>query len=610
MIADIRSAGKERCYSKNDRRLDKNQSCSDSSDADPLIGTTLAGRYEIISRIAEGGWGNVYKAKHVSLGIDVAVKVIHKHLANAEGMRRFELEAVVLHRLNSPYIVRIMDYCSRPPYPFIVMEYFEGLSLDRQLECNQFLSTELAVDFFEQAANGLNSAERLGLVHRDLKPSNILYRIINGKAELKIIDFGIAKLADETVDKLTATGEILGSPPYMAPEQWCGQVDQRSDIYSLGCIMYEAVSGKRPFNALKTIDYLDQHLNTIPPRFAVASPQIRTPEGLEMVIRKCLQKNPSDRYQSYECLRADLKKVRDGRKLLLWLPDDRRKELLVAVVLTWILAVTSIFFLVRDPIVSYIVDSLNAKAKLEFDAGKDRDALQILRRSNELSAVLPKQDSRKLQAMQMLSLMLKLNGQMNEAENLDKTLAEVQAVQDTLGKAAELSAKKKPHINEMLMPNRFHADAMDYIEASPEKVWQEIGRFGDLSWHPCVQSCTIDKSGALRKSVLRDPQLLKESDLATKPGNTRQEKCVITEKLLGSGKQSMCFQIVSGLPVHPVEIIKVDPVPGYPNLSAVSMSANFFEPGLDPSKAKLYSEQMLDHFAEGLKSLQKRHSKP
>lgn len=573
--------------------------------ADPLIGSIIAGRYKIKELLASGGWGNVYRATHISLNIDVAVKFIHRNLANIERLTRFELEAILLHRLNSPYIIRFLDYCGKPSQAFIVMEYFDGSSLEALLTSGQVLEPETALDFFLLLTRGLNAAGELGLVHRDLKPSNVLYRFTENKLDLRIIDFGIAKLSEELPDRLTATGEVLGSPLYMAPEHWAGNADHRSDIYAAGCIMYEALSGKHPFSGSNTIELLDQHAHTAPQKFADIAPQLNIPQGLESVIRKCMQKDPAHRYQTSEALHSDLEKIKQGGRVLIWLPDDRRRELMLAMILTWILAVAATFFLLRDPVLSYCVDSLNASAKKDFDFGNDREALKTLERSAGLAAYLPKHDSRKLQAMQMLSLVLCLNGQMKQAERLDANLSEIQAAQDTLGKAAEAAARKKPHINEMIMPNRFHAEEIEYIDISPDRLWQELGNFENMAWHPAVRSCKVVSNQDERRLMISSDRVSSSVQASHSPGSER----VVTEKLLGAGERSMCYKLTSGLPVHPIQILKVDHCPSNPERSVVTLSANFFEPNLDPARAKFYAEFMLDYYVQGLKSLQKKYNK-
>ena len=199
----------------------------------------------------------------------------------------------------------------------MVMEYFDGISLGNWLKEKGPLKWDLAVELFMQICDGLSNARELGLVHRDLKPGNVLLKLEDNRLRSKVLDFGIARLIDEGSlrEKLTATGEILGSPPYMAPEQWAGRSDHRSDLYSLGCIMYEVLSGKPAFSAQYGIDYLNKHLSGYPPRLKEVDRDLDFPDILEDVVRKCIQKSPGNRYQTSEALKADLKKVRDGRTL-------------------------------------------------------------------------------------------------------------------------------------------------------------------------------------------------------------------------------------------------------------------------------------------------------
>lgn len=293
--------------------------------ADQLIGYEIDGRYRIIKLLGSGGWGNVYKGRHLTLGVDIAIKVMHKHLAKDEiGLKRLSQEAVLLNRLNSPYIVGLMDH-GITPAPYIVMEYFDGTTLSTWLEDNGPLAYEHAIELFMQICDGLINAHELGLVHRDLKPSNIMLKLDGEKLSSKILDFGIAKLTslDSGQPRLTSTGEILGSPPYMSPEQWSGILDHRSDLYSFGCIMYEALSGKPAFTAQGgMVGYLNKHVSSAAPAISEVAPEAKFPKSLEDLIRKCMQKNPENRYGSSIALRADLALVRAGKEIKIRLKDE------------------------------------------------------------------------------------------------------------------------------------------------------------------------------------------------------------------------------------------------------------------------------------------------
>jgi hypothetical protein len=312
--------------------------------ADPLIGIVLAEKYQILELIGTGGFGSVYKAVHLTLDTDIAVKIIHRHLTqDEECMKRLENEAKLLNQLNSPGIIRIMDY-GKLPAPYIVMEYFDGIPLNQYLKKNGRLPASLAVELFIQICDGLTAAQALGLVHRDLKPANLLIKINGNLITSKILDFGIAKVVGEESgrERLTATGEILGSPPYMSPEQWAGRCDYLSDIYSLGCIMYEVLSGKPAFSATYGMDYLDKHLNSTPLPMKTAAPEAKVPLALENIALKCMQKQGKNRYQSSVDISADLQRVKAGVKVKIVLPERQRflkKRTLVALLLSGLLGI-------------------------------------------------------------------------------------------------------------------------------------------------------------------------------------------------------------------------------------------------------------------------------
>lgn len=329
---------------------------------DPLIGFTLANRYKIIELIGSGGWGNVYRATHLALDSDVAIKVIHNHHAqNMGSLKRLEQEAKVLNKLDSPSIVRIIDYGSAPAH-YIVMEYFDGIQLSQWLRENGAMSYELAMELFLQISEGLSAAQSFGLVHRDLKPANILLKSDNRALKAKIVDLGLAKLMNErdtTEERLTATGEILGSPGYMSPEQWRGTCDHRADIYSFGCIMYEVISGTPLFTAKYGLDYLSKHLDETPDRIADRNPAARFPAALENVIFKCLQKNPDHRYQSSSALRSDLMKIKTGRRPVIVLAENKsnvalKKTLLVSAAVS---ACTLLLLLLKEPVIMPLISA-------------------------------------------------------------------------------------------------------------------------------------------------------------------------------------------------------------------------------------------------------------
>lgn len=282
-------------------------------------------RYEVIEEIGCGGMSRVYKAKdlkqHDRL---VAVKLLHPHLLSENKVKkkkpekRFQQEFKATMALAHLNIVAVFDHGETSEgLPFMVMEFIDGPSLEQIFRDQGRLKQSHFMTVFYQVCSALSHAHIRGVIHRDVKPSNIMLVKTPQNVELvKLLDFGIAKIephGEETPQKLTQTGDVFGSPYYMSPEQCKGiLLDARSDIYSLGCVMYQAVTGKRPFegdNAYKTI-YM--HVNVKPPSFAQMRPDSNLPSELEPIIMKCLEKEPHMRYQTAQALSLDLQRVARG----------------------------------------------------------------------------------------------------------------------------------------------------------------------------------------------------------------------------------------------------------------------------------------------------------
>jgi serine/threonine-protein kinase len=268
-----------------------------------LVGTIFADRYEILETLGEGGMGKVYKARHMLMRRLVAIKVVHPHLvSSAATLTRFQQEAEAVSRLNHPNIVAVHDF-GLVPRAYLVMDYLDGISLDDLLEDYAPLSLDRSLHIFLQICDGLAHAHQNGVVHRDLKPSNIMLTNADGKTDIaKIVDFGIAKLMLREIGDskhLTATGEVFGSPLYMSPEQCRAKsMDARSDIYSLGCIMYRTVTGHQPILGQELIECLYNHVNIAPRRFKDICAELNLPQALEAIVMKCMEKDQEKRFQS------------------------------------------------------------------------------------------------------------------------------------------------------------------------------------------------------------------------------------------------------------------------------------------------------------------------
>lgn len=276
---------------------------------DLLVGTTLADKYYVLSVLGKGGMSVVYKAKVLQTGQIVAIKTLRMQGLNDElTVKRFQREAEVLRLLDHPHIVRVFDYqTTKRGQPYFVMDYLTGVDLHRVIKREKNLSPERMKDIFMQVCGAVGHAHKNGFVHRDLKPGNIMLITHDGQKDyVKVVDFGIAKLKEE-VQRLTRMGEVWGSPVYMSPEQCMGSnLDSRSDVYSLGIVMYEALTGEVPFLGINYVDTMTKQISEQPPPFLQVRPDLNIPVRLEEIVMKALEKNPENRYQSTIHIRRDL----------------------------------------------------------------------------------------------------------------------------------------------------------------------------------------------------------------------------------------------------------------------------------------------------------------
>lgn len=290
---------------KEESEIDKSQFdaeviASRAQSTDPLIGKVLFGTYKVESVLGEGAMGIVYKAKQLAFNRHVALKTIKTN--DPAISNRFTQEVRVHAQLKHENIVEAIDCLIAPnEQPFFVMEFLQGLELEDLIQANELASKpfELA-DIIKQIARALDFAHEKGVVHRDLKPGNIVILEQEGKLVVKVVDFGIAKI-QEDIQKLTKTGQALGSPLYMSPEQCMGEeLDGRSDIYSLGILLYECVTGELPFQGPNLVETMKLHcdpdVKAQPMNELV--PDLPCIEQLDSVVQKCLDFFPQNRYQT------------------------------------------------------------------------------------------------------------------------------------------------------------------------------------------------------------------------------------------------------------------------------------------------------------------------
>src|SRR6266581_6600064 len=277
--------------------------------------------YRILSRIGAGGMGEVYLAQDMKLGRNVALKILPAAVAaNPERMRRFEQEAQAAAALNHPNIAHIYEIGETSGVNFIAMEFIDGQTLREKIHRER---TELRklLRFLQHAAEGLAKAHAAGIVHRDLKPDNLM---ITRDGHAKILDFGLAKLierppmsggdssevATAVMPQHSTPGAVMGTVGYMSPEQAQGkttEIDQRSDIFSFGCILFEAATGKKPFEGKDSIDTLNKIIREEVAPITGFRPD--APNHLQRIVRRCLAKDPEGRYQSIKDIAIELREL-------------------------------------------------------------------------------------------------------------------------------------------------------------------------------------------------------------------------------------------------------------------------------------------------------------
>ncbi len=274
---------------------------------DPLLGVVVEGRYKIESVIGQGSAGTVYKAIQELIGREVAIKVLHDYLvSDQEFIKRFTQEAKASSRLSHPNIITIYDFGVIPQggRPYIAMDLLKGTPLSDYITENNHIPAEDALPLFKQVCGALGEAHRQGVVHRDIKPENIVLVERSGQRLFPIVvDFGIARLVQEESDvaRITRTGTVCGSPTYMSPEQcMSSKVDHRSDIYSLGIVIYETLTGEVPFLSDELVKVMAMHLSDAPKPLNEVREDMQFPPAVEGLVAKTLEKDPNMRYQTMD----------------------------------------------------------------------------------------------------------------------------------------------------------------------------------------------------------------------------------------------------------------------------------------------------------------------
>ncbi|MBX9667587.1 MAG: serine/threonine protein kinase [Candidatus Obscuribacterales bacterium] len=276
------------------------------------VGATLLDKYQILQELGSGGMSVVYKVRHKMMDRIEALKMLRKELVHDASFKRFQQESQAVAALRHVNVVKVLDFgVLEDESAYLTMEFLEGKDLAAIMKNERILDVERAMPLFLQICEGLFHAHSHNVVHRDIKPGNIIItHDTNGKELAVIVDFGIAKLAGpdgSSISKLTRTGEIFGSPLYMSPEQCSGKkLDERTDIYAVGCMFYRALTGIPPFYGATPMDTMMSQIQDDARPFQLVCPELSFPASLESAILKCLAKDPKERFVSMNELRKAL----------------------------------------------------------------------------------------------------------------------------------------------------------------------------------------------------------------------------------------------------------------------------------------------------------------
>jgi tRNA A-37 threonylcarbamoyl transferase component Bud32 len=298
----------------------RNPTLADAPDQTPqtaqenLIGRTFDGRYRIEALVGRGGMGEVYKARQLTLDQDIALKVLWRHLSEDEHqVKRFNHEAFISSKLKHPNSIRVFDFGqSEDGYLFLAMELLDGEELSEIIRRDAPMDPQRAGHIIRQMLKSLGEAHDLGLIHRDLKPDNVILCQFHGEPDfVKILDFGIAKfLEDPDSVEETTPGMVCGTPLYIAPEQALGEtVTQQADLYTLGVLFYEMLTGKVPFRGDTQLTTVMKHIHDAPPPFAEIQGDIEVDEEVEALVMRLLEKDPADRFVNADAVSVELDRL-------------------------------------------------------------------------------------------------------------------------------------------------------------------------------------------------------------------------------------------------------------------------------------------------------------
>lgn len=427
----------------------------------------------------------IYKARHQLMNRVVAVKMLHAHsLLDPAGLKRFQQEAQAASLLDHPNIIRVYDFgLLAEKQPYLVMDFAEGVSLTSIIEQKKALPYTYCLPIFAQVTAAIEHAHEKGILHRDLKPCNIMVLDREQQApQVKVVDFGLATfLADSpsrSSEKLTKVGEVFGSVHYMSPEQCCGkELDERSDVYSLGCVMYECLAGVPPIQGDTILETMQMQVTTNPSPLATHAVQEKIPAELEKIVMQCLKKAPGERFQSMAELHDEIRVLlgteeTQPRRVIVRRSSPITKRTMVLVGLTIVIGLLAAFFLGRQQKVADECDSVESvqfanssvkrgvdKGEKLIEAGDYTEAERVLTAAADNTEKFAVKDDKVTDRISSLAQLCHKRGQCDTAERLLKR---------SLAISEKLFGKNDPKTRERVQDlAAFYMSIGDYEKAEP-----------------------------------------------------------------------------------------------------------------------------------------------
>ncbi|MFN8390301.1 MAG: protein kinase [Bdellovibrionota bacterium] len=507
-----------------------------SGATDPLIGTIFGGKYTVKEKVGAGGMGGVYRAEHQLMNRVVALKVLRSNFAtDSTLLKRFHHEAKAASQISHPNAVTLFDYGVENDVPYLVMEFIDGRTLKSLIAAESPLPIPRVKEILRQICAALYEAHKIGLVHRDIKPDNFMIRKNDrGEDVVKVLDFGVSKsigLTDFNTDsQLTQEGTIIGTPQYIAPEQCQGkELDTRCDIYSLGAVVYEMLSGEAPFRAPTVLELLVKVLHHDAEPLRKLRPDLNFPPEIDRVVMKCLSKKPEERFSTvtelYEAFAAAVPEPLPPKKFPLALVGGGGIALALllgaAMVLSHNRPADSGEEAARVRALSEAVEKAEKAKKdaLERVEKLRAEADQLLKQNEVEKAQAIKKQQEAAEAAEMDKETALWQAQVAK-ENADKALAELkkkQAVGDQQLRVQQEAAKKAE------LEKQAALQQAEAVRLESERKAEEIRKAEEQKALALKEQAERDKAEALKKAEAEKAELLRQQQELAKKAEADKE---------------------------------------------------------------------------------------